>query len=145
MRPLIGLASLLIAFQATAAAVVPLGAELPPAARSERAGPYLVAVYARGCLEPDAFRRHWAALLASGVPVVALNPPDPRIPLLAAPAGVERSLEPAAALAVRRELKVRAYPTTLVIGADHRILATLEGPVDAARLRTSLELARSGP
>lgn len=141
----LGLLLQAVVFQAVAYAAVPLGAEVPASARSGQPGAYLVAVYARGCLEPAAFERHWSALLSAGVPVVAVNPPDPGIRPLDAPAGIERQVSGEAALELRRALKVRAYPTTLVVGADHRVRAVLEGPVDAQQVRASLELVRPGP
>ncbi len=128
---------------------VPLGELVPSQTRQGLAGAYLIAFYTRSCLEPKDMERHWAALRESGIGVIAVNPVERGNVALAAPATIPkdrlRLLEGQVALELSRTLKLRSYPTTVLVDSDDRIRDALEGALTVEQVRKSLNLLGARP
>ena len=114
---------------ASAAALPKLGEGLPahpwPDAPSE-----LVVIYSHDCGDLGSL---WQGVLASGLPLRLVNAEDVPAP---APLGLTAWRGPAAT-AFSRALKVRAYPSILLIRGG-KILNLWEGTLDLAALRALL-------
>ncbi len=128
---------------------VPLGEIVPAQTRQGLTGAYLIAFYTRSCLEPKEMERHWAALREAGIGVIAVNPVEHGNVALAAPATIPkdrlRVLEGQVALELSRDLKLRSYPTTVLVDSDDRIRDALEGALTIEQVRTSLNLLGARP
>ena len=146
-RLLLPLVLLVTLLGATAWAVVPLGVRLEPGPRAlagGKAGPFLVVFYTRSCLEPAEWERYWADLKGTKLPLLAVNPPEAGRAPLAPPAGVPL-LSGEAALRLARSLKLRAYPTTLVVDGEDRVRDALEGPGITERVKFVIGFVMGGP
>ncbi len=132
-----------------ALARVPLGEPVPAQTRQNLEGAYFIAFYTRTCLEPHDMARHWAALRASNAGVLAVNPVESGNTALGPPTGFEqnrlRVLNGPQALALARSLKVRSYPTTVLVDAENRIRDALEGALTPERVQRSLNLLTQHP
>jgi hypothetical protein len=132
-----------------ALARVPLGEPVSAQTRQNLEGAYFIAFYTRTCLEPQDIARHWAALRASNTGVLAVNPVESDNTALGPPTGFEqnrlRVLNGPQALALSRSLKVRSYPTTVLVDAENRIRDALEGALTPERVQRSLNLLTQHP
>ncbi len=128
---------------------VPLGETVPSQTRQGLMGAYLIAFYTRSCLEPKDMERHWSALREAGIGVIAVNPVERGNVALAAPLTIPkdrlRVLEGPVALELSRNLKLRSYPTTVLVGSDDRIRDALEGALTIEQVRKSLNLLSVRP
>jgi hypothetical protein len=128
---------------------VPLGELVPSQTRQGLTGAYLIAFYTRSCLEPKEMERHWAALRESGVGVIAVNPVERGNVVISAPTTIPkdrlRVLEGQMALELSRTLKLRSYPTTVLVDGDDRIRDALEGALTIEQVRKSLNLLGARP
>jgi hypothetical protein len=128
---------------------VPLGEPVPPQTRQGLTGAYFIAFYTRSCLEAREMERHWVALRESGVGVIAVNPVESGNAAMSAPATIPtdrlRLLEGQVALELSRNLKLRSYPTTVLVDSDDRIRDALEGALTVEQVRGSLNLLGARP
>ena len=128
---------------------VPLGEPVPPETRQGLAGAYFIAFYTRSCLEPQEIERHWVALRESGVGVIAVNPVEAGNVGVSAPGTIPkdrlRVLDGPKALELSRNLKLRSYPTTVLVDGENRIRDALEGALTIEQVRKSLNLLGSRP
>ena len=127
-----------------ALAKVPLGERVPASLRGNATGPYWIVFYTRSCLEPARLAAHWDALRAGGRTVLAVNPVETGNVALAAPQDF-RALTGPAALELSRALRVREYPTTVLVDGDDITRAAFEGPVTRAQVQDSLSLLQGTP
>lgn len=128
---------------------VPLGEPVPSKTRQDLTGAYFIAFYTRSCLEPREMERHWAALRDSGVGVIAVNPVEAGNIAISAPATIPKArlrvLEGAQALELSRNLKLRSYPTTVLVDGEDRIRDALEGALTVEQVQRSLNLLTPRP
>jgi hypothetical protein len=128
-------------------AVVPLGIKLDPGLRAKAEapkGPYLVVFYTSSCLEPEQFARYWQEVRAPGLKVLAVNPPEEgRLPF-APPSGMPL-MKGEQALKLSRSLKLRAYPTVVVVDGEDRVRYALEGPGITEKLTLVIGTVMGGP
>lgn len=139
----------LVLLSGLALARVPLGETVSSRTRQDLKGAYFIAFYTRSCLEPRAMEGHWAALRQSGIGVIAVNPVETGNVAIPAPASIPkdrlRSLEGPAALELSRNLKLRRYPTTVLVDSEDRIRDALEGALTVEAVQKSLNLLPSRP
>jgi hypothetical protein len=127
-----------------ALARVPLGSSVPAAVRGKIIGPYWLAFYTRSCLEPKLLERQWEALRTTKLEVLAVNPVEKGN--VAAPIPKDfLGLTGSGALELTRALRVKSYPTTVLVDANNVIRVALEGPITAEQVRESLNLLPSTP
>jgi hypothetical protein len=123
---------------------VPLGSSVPEQVRGKITGPYWLAFYTRSCLEPKLLERQWESLRAAKLEVLAVNPVEKGN--VAAPIPKDfLGLTGPNALELARSLKVRSYPTTVLVDANNVIRVALEGPITAEQVRESLNLLPATP
>ena len=123
---------------------VPLGSSVPEQVRGKITGPYWLAFYTRSCLEPKLLERQWESLRASKLEVLAVNPVEEGN--VAAPIPEDfLSLIGPGALGLSRSLKVKSYPTTVLVDANNVIRVALEGPITPEQVRESLNLLPATP
>jgi hypothetical protein len=127
-----------------AQARVPLGSSVSNAVRGSISGPYWVAFYTRSCLEPKLLERQWEALRSAKIGVLAVNPVETGNTAAPTPTGLTGLIGPAA-LELARSLKVRSYPTTVLVDANDVIRVALEGPITPEQVRESLNLLPAAP
>lgn len=138
------LAALLILASGLALAKVPLGERVPANLRGEAKGAYWIVFYTRSCLEPALLRAHWQALRESTKDVLAVNPVEVGNVPQGAPSDF-RSLGGNPALELARSLRVRTYPTTVLVDGENVIRAALEGPVTGQQVQETLNLLPRNP
>ena len=141
---LIGGLLVLALLSSFALARVPLGSSVPAQVRGKITGAYWLAFYTRSCLEPKLLERQWASLKASKLEVLAVNPVEKGN--VAAPIPKDfLGLTGPQALELSRSLKVKTYPTTVLVDANDVIRVALEGPITPEQVRESLNLLPSTP
>jgi hypothetical protein len=136
-----GLLLLLALFIPAARAVVPLGDPFPSIVGTTwPQGSFLVTLYTRTCAEPGVFEQHWQALAASKLPIVAVNVPENHWPTLLPPTSLQsvQFIGNESALALARSLKIRRYPTTIVVDKTGRMRVVLETPLETQVLAVVL-------
>jgi hypothetical protein len=123
----------------SAFARVPLGSSVSDQVRGKISGAYWLAFYTRSCLEPRLLERQWESLQASKLVVLAVNPVEKGN--IAAPIPKDfLGFTGPNALELARSLKVRSYPTTVLVDANNVIRVVLEGPITPEQVRESLNL-----
>ena len=123
---------------------VPLGSSVPTEVRGKITGAYWLAFYTRSCLEPKLLERQWESLRAAKLEVLAVNPVEKGN--IAAPIPKDfLGLTGVQALELARSLKVRSYPTTVLVDANNVIRVALEGPITPEQVRESLNLLPATP
>ena len=123
---------------------VPLGSSVPEQVRGKITGAYWLAFYTRSCLEPKLLERQWESLQASKLAVLAVNPVEKGN--IAAPIPKDFiGLTGPNALELSRSLKVKSYPTTVLVDANNVIRVALEGPITPEQVRESLNLLPATP
>jgi hypothetical protein len=127
-----------------ALARVPLGSSVPDQVRGKITGAYWLAFYTRSCLEPKLLERQWESLRAAKLEVLAVNPVEKGN--LAAPIPKDfLGLTGPNALELARSLKVKSYPTTVLVDANNIIRVAFEGPITSEQVRESLNLLPATP
>jgi hypothetical protein len=123
---------------------VPLGSSVPDQVRGKITGPYWLAFYTRSCLEPKLLERQWESLKSSKLEVLAVNPVEKGNTAAPIPKDFLGLTGPNA-LELSRSLKVKSYPTTVLVDANNIIRVALEGPITPEQVRESLNLLPSTP
>jgi hypothetical protein len=144
MNRLISSLIVLALLSSFASARVPLGSSVPDQVRGKITGPYWLAFYTRSCLEPKLLERQWESLKSSKLEVLAVNPVEKGN----TPAPIPRDftgLTGPSALELSRSLKVKSYPTTVLVDANNVIRVALEGPITPEQVRESLNLLPATP
>jgi hypothetical protein len=142
-RPISSLIAAVI-LSSLALARVPLGSSVPEQVRGKITGAYWLAFYTRSCLEPKLLERQWESLKASKLEVLAVNPVEKGN--IAAPIPRDfTGLTGPNALELSRSLKVKSYPTTVLVDANNIIRVALEGPITPEQVRESLNLLPATP
>jgi hypothetical protein len=139
----LGLVSLAM-LSGLALARVPLGSSVPVHVRGKISGPYWLAFYTRSCLEPKLLERQWESLRAAKLEVLAVNPVENGNVAAPIPKDFLGMTGPQA-LELSRSLKVKSYPTTVLVDAKNVIRVVLEGPVSSEQVRESLNLLPATP
>ena len=107
-------------------------------------GAYWLAFYTRSCLEPKLLERQWESLRAAKLEVLAVNPVEKGN--VAAPIPRDfTGLTGPNALELARSLKVRSYPTMVLVDANNVIRVAFEGPITPEQVRESLNLLPATP
>jgi hypothetical protein len=134
----------LVLLSGLAFARVPLGSSVPEQVRGKITGAYWLAFYTRSCLEPKLLERQWESLKTSKLEVLAVNPVEKGN--VAAPIPKDfLGLTGPNALELSRSLKVKSYPTTVLVDANNVIRVVLEGPITPEQVRESLNLLPATP
>jgi hypothetical protein len=123
---------------------VPLGSSVPEQVRGKITGAYWLAFYTRSCLEPKLLERQWESLQASKLEVLAVNPVEKGNVAAPIPKNFLGLTGPSA-LELSRSLKVKSYPTTVLVDANNIIRVALEGPITPEQVRESLNLLPATP
>lgn len=123
---------------------VPLGSSVPFQVRGKITGAYWLAFYTRSCLEPKLLERQWESLKGSKLEVLAVNPVEKGNVAAAIPKDFLGLTGPSA-LELSRSLKVKSYPTTVLVDANNVIRVALEGPITPEQVRESLNLLPATP
>ena len=123
---------------------VPLGSSVPDQVRGKIIGAYWLAFYTRSCLEPKLLERQWESLRAAKLEVLAVNPVEKGNTAAPVPHDFMGLTGPNA-LELARSLKVRSYPTTVLVDANNVIRVVLEGPITPEQVRESLNLLPAAP
>jgi hypothetical protein len=123
---------------------VPLGSSVPEQVRGKIIGAYWLAFYTRSCLEPKLLERQWDSLQASKLEVLAVNPIEKGNVAAPIPKNFLGLTGPNA-LELSRSLKVKTYPTTVLVDANNVIRVALEGPITPEQVRESLNLLPATP
>ena len=123
---------------------VPLGSSVPDQVRGKIIGAYWLAFYTRSCLEPKLLERQWESLQASKLEVLAVNPVEKGNVAASIPKNFLGLIGPNA-LELSRSLKVKSYPTTVLVDANNVIRVVLEGPITPEQVRESLNLLPAAP
>jgi hypothetical protein len=123
---------------------VPLGSSVPEQVRGKISGAYWLAFYTRSCLEPKLLERQWESLQASKLEVLAVNPVEKGNVAAPIPKNFLGLTGPSA-LELSRSLKVKSYPTTVLVDANNIIRVALEGPITPEQVRESLNLLPATP
>ena len=123
---------------------VPLGSSVPEQVRGKISGAYWLAFYTRSCLEPKLLERQWESLQASKLAVLAVNPVEKGNTAAPIPKDF-LGLTGSQALVLSRSLKVKSYPTTVLVDANNVIRVALEGPITPEQVRESLNLLPATP
>jgi hypothetical protein len=122
-------------------AVVALGDPLPSIVGTNwPKGTFLVTLYTHSCAEAGVFEQHWQALAATKLPIIAVNVPENHWPTLLPPTNLESAhfIGAETALLFARSLKIRRYPTTIVIDRTGRMRAVIETPLETTALAAVL-------
>jgi hypothetical protein len=130
---------LLALLSSLAFARVPLGSSVPDQVRGKITGAYWLAFYTRSCLEPKLLERQWESLKSSKLEVLAVNPVEKGNTAAPIPRDFTGLTGPSA-LELSRSLKVKSYPTTVLVDANNVIRVALEGPITPEQVRESLNL-----
>jgi hypothetical protein len=123
---------------------VPLGSSVPDQVRGKISGAYWLAFYTRSCLEPKLLERQWESLKSSKLEVLAVNPVEKGNTAAPIPRDFTGLTGPSA-LELSRSLKVKSYPTTVLVDANNIIRVALEGPITPEQVRESLNLLPATP
>ena len=123
---------------------VPLGSSVPDQVRGKIIGAYWLAFYTRSCLEPKLLERQWESLQASKLEVLAVNPVEKGNVAASIPKNFLGLIGPNA-LELSRSLKVKSYPTTVLVDSNNVIRVVLEGPITPEQVRESLNLLPAAP
>jgi hypothetical protein len=134
----------LIILSSLALARVPLGSSVPEQVRGKITGAYWLAFYTRSCLEPKLLERQWESLQASKLEVLAVNPVEKGNTAVPIPKDF-LGITGIHALELSRSLKVKSYPTTVLVDANNVIRVALEGPITPEQVRESLNLLPARP
>jgi hypothetical protein len=97
-----------------------------------------------GWLEPKLLERQWESLKASKLEVLAVNPVEKGNTAAPIPRDFTGLTGPSA-LQLSRLLKVKSYPTTVLVDANNVIRVALEGPITPEQVRESLNLLPATP
>jgi hypothetical protein len=144
MSRLISSLSVLALLSSLALARVPLGSSVPEQVRGKITGAYWLAFYTRSCLEPKLLERQWESLKSSKLEVLAVNPVEKGNTAAPIPKDFLGLTGPQA-LELSRSLKVKSYPTTVLVDANNIIRVALEGPITSEQVRESLNLLPATP
>lgn len=142
-----GFASPLVGKPAPTLALPPLRAEAGPG--PDLAGrPYVINFFASWCAPCELEHPLWTELAAQGLPIIGVaykDRPEASAGFLA------RLGDPYAAVLLDQEGRgaaefgVRKVPESFLIGADGRVLAHADGPIDAGFIERTLTPALLGP
>jgi hypothetical protein len=144
MNRLISSLIALVLLSSLAFARVPLGSSVPDQVRGKITGAYWLAFYTRSCLEPKLLERQWESLKSSKLEVLAVNPVEKGNTAAPIPRDFTGLTGPSA-LELSRSLKVKSYPTTVLVDANNIIRVALEGPITPEQVRESLNLLPATP
>jgi hypothetical protein len=144
MNRLISSLIALVLLSTLALARVPLGSSVPDQVRGKMTGAYWLAFYTRSCLEPKLLERQWESLKSSKLEVLAVNPVEKGNTAAPIPRDFTGLTGPSA-LELSRSLKVKSYPTTVLVDANNIIRVALEGPITPEQVRESLNLLPATP
>jgi hypothetical protein len=144
MNRLISSLIALVLLSTLALARVPLGSSVPDQVRGKITGAYWLAFYTRSCLEPKLLERQWESLKSSKLEVLAVNPVEKGNTSAPIPRDFTGLTGPSA-LELSRSLKVKSYPTTVLVDANNIIRVALEGPITPEQVRESLNLLPATP